>query len=150
MFAKILVPLDGSDLAEHALTAAFDLARRFNSLIILLRVVIPEALLVSLPDLPAYRLPANTVVAVEADAIAYLEGLKRQWAPTGVQIQTLVLSGTPPELIVATAKEQAVDLIVMSTHGRSGFSRLIYGSVAEAVLRGVKVPLLLMPNPAQS
>ena len=58
-----------------------------------------------------------------------------------------MLSGTPPEVIVNFAREQSIDLIVMSTHGRSGFSRLIYGSVAEAVLRGAHLPIMLIPRP---
>jgi nucleotide-binding universal stress UspA family protein len=55
------------------------------------------------------------------------------------------LVGAPPELILDTAKAENVDLIVMSTHGRSGLNRLLYGSVAEAVLRGAHLPVLLIP-----
>jgi nucleotide-binding universal stress UspA family protein len=150
MFRKILVPLDGSDLAERALDSAFALARQFGSEVILLRAIVPDDILVSLPALipPAAALhPAKPPYHSE-EAEAYLFGVKVRWSASGVRIRTEVLAGTPPEVIVAFAREQLVDLIVMSTHGRSGFSRLIYGSVAEAVLRGAHLPILLTPIPA--
>lgn len=146
MFRKILVPLDGSDLAENALEAAFALARQFRSEVILLRVVVPDEILVSLPALlpPAALYPAKSFHQSE-EAEAYLFGVKVRWSASGVRIRTEVAAGTPPEVIVTFAREHAVDLIVMSTHGRTGFSRLIYGSVAEAVLRGAHLPVLLTP-----
>jgi nucleotide-binding universal stress UspA family protein len=64
----------------------------------------------------------------------------------GIPVRTRVLAGVAPELIVATAAEEPVDLIVMSTHGRAGLTRLLYGSVAEAVLRGAHTPVLLIPS----
>ncbi len=79
------------------------------------------------------------------EAEAYLFSVKLRWQAAGVPMRGQVLSGTPPEMIVAFAKEQGIDLIAMSTRGRSGFSRLIYGSVAEAVLRGARLPVLLIP-----
>lgn len=149
MFRKILVPLDGSDLAERALEAAFALARQFRSEVILLRVVVPDEILVSLPALlpPAALYPTKSLHHSE-EAEAYLFGVKVRWSASGVRVRTEVLAGTPPEVIVTYARQHAVDLIVMSTHGRSGFSRLIYGSVAEAVLRGAHLPVLLTPIPA--
>jgi nucleotide-binding universal stress UspA family protein len=150
MFRRILVPLDGSVLAERALEAAFGLAQKFGSEVTLLRVTVPEEILVSLPALtpPAARLYTTNALPQQAEADAYLFGVKTRWLASGVSIRTEVLSGAPPEMIVAFAKEQKADLIVMSTHGRSGFSRLIYGSVAEAVLRGARLPVLLTPLPA--
>jgi nucleotide-binding universal stress UspA family protein len=146
MFETILVPLDGSQLAEMALAPACRLAEKFGSQLILLRVVTPDSPPPPLP-LPSMSsepaaLPAGRPLMEEAEA--YLTGLKLP--VLGVPIRTQVLSGTPPELIVATAQEFGVDLIVMSTHGRSGLMRLLYGSVAEAVLRGAIVPVLLMPS----
>ena len=145
MFSKILVPLDGSRLAEHALELAFSLAQKFSAEVILLRVAIPDDNRVSLPALIPYPRPGPNGALQRAcdEAEAYLLGI--QLSGAGLPIRRQVVVGTPPELIVATAREQHVDLIVMSTHGRSGFSRLIYGSVAEAVLRGAHVPVLLTP-----
>lgn len=149
LFRKILVPLDGSDLAERALEAAFALARKFGSEVILLRVVVPDEILVSLPTLlpPAAARYQTKPLHHTEEAEAYLFGVKVRWSASGVRVRTEVLAGTPPQMIVTFAQEHRVDLIVMSTHGRSGFSRLIYGSVAEAVLRGAHLPVLLTPIP---
>jgi nucleotide-binding universal stress UspA family protein len=147
MFEKILVPLDGSELAEQALLPAIRLAEKFDGEVLLLRVAVPEEILVSLPTLaPRYHeLHSAELRRDEDEAEAYLYGIKMQYAREGVPLRTQVIAGTPPEMIVAVASAESVDLIVMSTHGRTGFNRLIYGSVAEAVLRGAHVPLLLVP-----
>ena len=124
MFEKILVPLDGSELAEIALEPALRLAEKFNGEVILLRVAEPE----------------------EALAEAYLGELCLNKARAGVRLQTEVAAGAPPQAIVEVADARQVDLIIMSTHGRSGLSRLIYGSVAEAVLRGAQRPVMIVPS----
>ena len=78
-------------------------------------------------------------------AEGYLHAIQSQWQATGVPVSTRVAIGAAPELIVHVANQINADLIVMSTHGRSGLSRFLYGSVAEAVLRGTQLPLLLIP-----
>ena len=148
MFRSILVPLDGSALAEQALTPACRIAEKFGSALLLLRVVTLERTLPSLPMLtPRSGDEARTTARpVMEEAEAYLTGLS---LPTTVRpVRTQVLAGAPPEMIVATAAASDVDLIVMSTHGRTGLVRLLYGSVAEAVLRGAAVPVLLVPSRA--
>ena len=125
MFTKVVIPLDGSELAEQALAPACRIAERFGSELLLLRVVTPERPLVE-------------------EAEAYLSGLALP--VLGLSIRTRVLCGAPPELIIAAAAESGADLIVMSTHGRAGLLRLLYGSVTEAVLRGSPVPVLVVPN----
>jgi nucleotide-binding universal stress UspA family protein len=148
MFRTVLVPLDGSTLAEQALTPACRIAEKFGSALLLLRVVSLERSLPSLPLL-APRGEAEAGAAprpVMDEAEAYLTGLS---LPVPIRsVRTQVLAGAPPELIVATAASSEVDLIVMSTHGRTGLVRLLYGSVAEAVLRGASVPVLLVPSRA--
>jgi nucleotide-binding universal stress UspA family protein len=150
MFTKILVPLDGSALAERALKLAFAIAKKFKSEILLVRVAAPEEVMVGLPAMAphTYDLRSSNLRQGEAEADAYLCGLKTCWLDSGVPVHTEVLRGATPEMIVAVANEQQVDLIVMSTHGRSGFDRLIYGSVAEAVMRGSHVPVLMVPSKA--
>jgi nucleotide-binding universal stress UspA family protein len=146
MFNKILVPLDGSVLAEQALAPASRVAERFGSTLLLLRVVTPER---SAPGLQHLTLRPETVTAIPPrplleEAEAYLAGLR---LPTpGLPIETEVVAGAAPEMIILTAAESGADLIVMSTHGRAGLIRLLYGSVAEAVLRGATVPVLLVPS----
>ena len=148
MFKKILVPLDGSELAERALEPAFRLAHKFGGEVILLRVTMPEPVPVELPALAPrpYAQFADERGRHQEEAEAYVYGIKMHWLGAGVPVWTEVAAGAPPEMIAAVAREAGVDLIVMSTHGRTGFSRLVYGSVAEAVLRGAHVPLLLVPS----
>src|SRR5206468_1487590 len=80
-----------------------------------------------------------------AESEGYLHAIQSLWQATGVPVSTRVAIGAAPELIVHVANQINADLIVMSTHGRSGLSRFLYGSVAEAVLRGTQLPLLLIP-----
>ena len=146
MFKTILVSLDGSALAEQALAPAFSVATKYNAAIVLLRVVPPER---GLPGLQYLAVRPNGAAAdpvqdLIEEAQDYLAGITLPMP--GVPVHTRVLVGAPPELIAATAVEAAADLIVMSTHGRTGLTRLLYGSVAEAVLRGSPVPVLLVPN----
>jgi nucleotide-binding universal stress UspA family protein len=75
----------------------------------------------------------------------YLNEVRLRPACSGVRVRTDVIAGPPPEVIAAAAEARAVDLIVMWTHGRSGFSRLIYGSVAEAVIRGAHRLAMIVP-----
>lgn len=147
MFAKILVPLDGSEFAERALEPAVALARKFEADIVLLRVAIAEEVVVGLATTgpQQYDMRNMGLGRAQREADAYLDGLRLRWLDAGVPMRTTVLIGTPPELIVAAAKAEGADLIVMSTHGRSGIRRLVYGSVTEAVLRGARVPVLSIP-----
>ena len=147
MFKKILVPLDGSELAERALEPAIRIAEKFGGEVILLRVAVPETMLVGLACLTPqpYEVYDADLWRDQEEAQAYLSGITTRWAAAQVPVRTEVISGTPPEMIVEAAQEAGADLVVMSTHGRSGLSRLIYGSVAEAVLRGARVPVLLIP-----
>jgi nucleotide-binding universal stress UspA family protein len=143
MFNRILVTLDSSELAERAIAPALELARKFESEIILLRVPVVEAQIAV-----AYGMG----VPYEADlkrsqeeAEGYLYSWKMKLLGSGVNIRTEVVSGAPSEVILDVADAEHADLIVMSTHGRSGLSRLMYGSVAESVLRGSQIPVLLIP-----
>jgi nucleotide-binding universal stress UspA family protein len=146
MFKRILVTLDGSDFSERAIEPAFHVAQKFGAEVLLLRVVTPETVAAGAVAGPQYFELAGLQEQQEREAAeAYLRGLRRNWAVTEVPITTHVAAGAPPEMILACAAECDVDLIVMSTHGRSGLSRFLYGSVAEAVLRGTQLPLLLIP-----
>jgi nucleotide-binding universal stress UspA family protein len=147
MFRRILVPLDGSELAEQALSPAFELAHKFAGEVLLLCVAGTDEALVEWvePLGPTYEPVNGRRAQVLAQTEAYLLEIKQRWLTAGVPIRTEVILGVPPERIVSVAQEQQVGLIVMSTHGRTGFSRLVYGSVAEAVLRGAHLPVLMLP-----
>jgi nucleotide-binding universal stress UspA family protein len=148
MFKHILIPLDGSLLAEQALAPASRIAEKFSARLLLLRVVTGDRPLPGFPYLAARpsSAPASAPHPLFEEAEAYLSGLR---LPNPlIAMRSRVLAGAPPELIIATAAEEQVDLIVMSTHGRAGLTRLLYGSVAEAVLRGATVPVMMVPSRA--
>ena len=136
--AKILVPLDGSTLAESALTKAVVLAKEARGAsIVLLRAT--EASAIAGAD------PIEAQVAVVKEAEEYLETVAARVRAEGVKdVSTSVWYGPAAPAIVEAADMTRPDIIVMSTHGRSGLGRLLLGSVAESVLRATHIPLLLM------
>jgi nucleotide-binding universal stress UspA family protein len=136
-FTKILIPLDGSSLAELALDKVGNLATKDRTTITLLRA--GEAHVVPPLD------PVEAQVAVMREAETYLADVAARLRARGFQkVETSVWYGAPATAIVEAADVQKPDLIVMSTHGRSGIGRLILGSVAESVLRGTTTPILLL------
>ncbi len=140
MYKRILVPLDGSSLAEQALPHALAQAERFGAEIVLLKVLEP------LPE-PVFSSPAAVQTAEKMSAALardYLEGVARGIREQGIPVQVETVEGRPYVAIIRYAEGQQIDLIVMSTRGHSGFSRWLLGSVADRVVRGATVPLLLV------
>jgi nucleotide-binding universal stress UspA family protein len=141
MYKKILVPLDGSELAKNALFEAEKLAKTFDSELILFQVV---------PFVPIYGSPELVTPLIidekqKAAAEAYLAGLANDLKQRGFQVRTMVKTGQQvPAEIIDFAKESGAELIVMSTHGRSGFTRWFVGSVAHRVLTRAESPILLL------
>jgi nucleotide-binding universal stress UspA family protein len=134
---KILVPLDGSEMAEAAIPPALEMAKAGSPLLILMRAA------------DARVLPGTDAIDAQVQAVReaeeYLAAVKAKLEKTGAKgIETHVWYGPAAPAIVEAAKVQKVDLIVMSTHGRSGLGRIIFGSVAESVLRGTRVPIFLI------
>lgn len=136
MFTRILVPLDGSPLAEAILPEVVDLARLHGAEVLLLRVALVHAL-------PGVDQTEAQVRAVE-EAEGYLAEIERRIAAQGLPVRGAVRYGHAVEEILDHAQSQRADLIAMSTHGRSGIQRLMLGSVAEAVVRAAPVPVLLL------
>lgn len=137
---KILVPLDGSALAESAIPRAVEMARMGLSSLLLMRAA--EA-----HTLPGAD-PTEAQVEVVREAEEYLKGVAAGLARDGVRnVETSVWYGSAASAIVDAARLRKADLIVMSTHGRSGLGRLILGSVAESVLRGTSTPIPLLRAP---
>jgi nucleotide-binding universal stress UspA family protein len=133
----ILVPLDGSILAESAVAPAVDLAREHGAKLVLLRAA--EAHSLPMAD------PTEAQVQAVRAAEEYLTDARRRVTQAGVAaVDTSVWYGAPAEAIVEAARYRGADLIVMSSHGRSGLGRLVLGSVAETVLRATRVPILLI------
>lgn len=141
---RILVPLDGSDLAELALPQAQQLAQEKNAEILTLRVIEP------VEDIALYTAGGTEILAeastldLEGSAEEYLKSVQQRLYTAGVTSRFTLIRGRPAETILDVAQAEEVDLIVMSTHGRSGLSRWVYGSVADKVLHGTQHPLLLI------
>jgi nucleotide-binding universal stress UspA family protein len=133
----ILVPLDGSTLAEGALGRAAELAGDTGARLLLLRAVEASALL------GTDRVDAE--VRLVRDAEEYLAAVSARARAMGARnVATSVWYGAPAWAIPEAARAYGADLIVMTTHGRSGLGRLILGSVAEQVLRATTAPILLL------
>ena len=134
---KILVPLDGSSLAEAALGKAVELADSAGARLLLVRAT--EARSIPGAD------PTEAQIKVVTEAEDYLAQVGDRLAALGVtNVETSVWYGPAAYAIVEAARLHKVDLITMTTHGRSGLGRLILGSVAESVLRGTTVPILVV------
>jgi nucleotide-binding universal stress UspA family protein len=147
MYTHILVPLDGSELAEAALPHAVEIARCMGSQLSLLRVT-PMQVVVASPA-ESVALYAPEVLELEREEAAkYLAHLRIELTAPGLSIHTAVITGAIVETIIDYAREQRIDLIVMSTHGRGGLSRVVFGSVADQVLRGAHCPTLLVRSHA--
>lgn len=138
MYRRILVPLDGSALAETAIPHAEALATAFGSEIDLLRIT----------TLQFIQQPDGGYIVKEdgdrADAQAYLQQWKEKLERRGIKVSHSVGSGNVADAIVHRAADTGVDLIVMSTHGRTGAKLLAYGSVAYRVLQDAPCSVLVV------
>ena len=147
MYNRIVVSLDGSPVAEAALAPAIEFARLTGATIHLLRVVDDTWLTrYGVIGLPVGAESAGDILAEEQDdALRYLAVMRDQLAETGIPITTELRRGrAADEIRAAVAKG---DLLAIATHGRSGFSRIALGSVAEEVARRMQTPVLLCHAP---
>ena len=135
MFRRILVPLDGSALAEAVLPRVTELAKSLGAEVLLLRVAIAHVF----PGVD----PTEEEVRVVRGAEEYVEAMAGKLAEKGIPVRAAVRYGKPAAEIIEHIAANEVDLVAMSTHGRSGLSRLVMGSVAEEVVRNAEVPVLL-------
>jgi nucleotide-binding universal stress UspA family protein len=147
MFERILVPLDGSGLAERALQPALRLATAPHHELFLLRV--PEAKTMFEPGqsgLFDYGLlwPQQALERNSHEARKYLQSICRQVPDPSLRLRILLSEGDPASVIVDTASQEGIDLIAMSSHGYSGFTRWMMGSVADRVLRAARCPVLIV------
>jgi nucleotide-binding universal stress UspA family protein len=150
MYKKIVVCLDGSDLAEQVLPYAAELAQRFTSELVLLRVV-PEPVIVT-PGIPGVAgVPVVTsrmgkqVESEERQSETYLASVaERLLKQYNLHAECVTSLGAAGKTIVEYAGANEVDLIAIATHGRSGPGRVLFGSVADYVLRQSRLPVLLI------
>jgi nucleotide-binding universal stress UspA family protein len=136
----ILVPTDFSDYAAYALDYATELAKTLQARLTLLYVFHVSTL--ALGEAP----PAvfdDTLQAMETNARQQTQKALARVLKAGLQGDSLIVEGTPFQTIIETAKSQDVDLIVMGTHGRTGLTHILMGSVAERVVRMAPCPVLV-------
>jgi nucleotide-binding universal stress UspA family protein len=137
IYQNILVPLDGSVLAERVVPAALYLAEAMNGSLTLLTVVAKK---------PGYdtNLLAKAIQTGAYEANLYLHSVRKRFMPLLVPIETAVITGKPDKDIIKFAREAKIDLIIMSTHGRSGLTRWSFGRTAEKVLRRAPCPTVIL------
>jgi nucleotide-binding universal stress UspA family protein len=135
MFKKILVPLDGSELAESIIPYVEDLASTHKARIVLLRVAL------------AHTLPGQDEIKAEVEAVReaedYLKEVEGGLKKKGFTVESHVRYGKDAEEIVDFCKEPDIDAVAMFTHGRTGVGRWLLGSVAEKVVRHCPLPVVL-------
>lgn len=144
LFRRILVPLDGSGLAERALEPAIRIAQADGAELILLRIAAHKGARISEGGVYSYLRWNEIVERNQQKAIDYLARVEETKVPHAVPARFMVLDGDEADTIVETAAAEGVDLIVMCTHGRSGPRRWILGSVTENVLRAAPCPVLVI------
>jgi nucleotide-binding universal stress UspA family protein len=146
MYRIILVPLDGSKRAEAILPHVEQLAKRYESKVIFLRVVEPPPLMV-IPAQPDMNLYHQQMEQRREKAESYLKGIQGEFQQLGIDARMELSQGPVVEAIIGAAGRQEADLIALASHGRSGLAQVFYGSVAAGVLQRVDRPLLLVRSP---
>ncbi|MCA9847037.1 MAG: universal stress protein [Dehalococcoidia bacterium] len=157
MYSKILLPLDGSDLSREAINHAKGLAKATGAPLVLLQVIDSEEQLISQASGMTIEPMAMGEVTVDAARAAVaaqreaatqnLEAVKAELSAEGVKAETVIREGHPGEQIVEAVDELGADVVVMATHGRTGFRRAILGSVADHVARHTPTASVLLIRP---
>jgi nucleotide-binding universal stress UspA family protein len=139
MYKRALIPLDGSAVAESIVPFILEIAGPLDMQVALVRVIVPSP-----PLAVEGAVVFDEFEKLRADAEAYLAGVAAELRTKGVRVTTTVRQGEPVEQILAAAQDAEADLIAMTTHGRSGLSRLLFGSIAAAVLARAEIPVFMM------
>jgi len=139
-FRHIMAPTDFSEYSKQAVTSALELAQKFGAKLTILHVI-------ELPPYPVEgyvppSLSATFMDDLERQATADLAQLVPEASAANVEVARVIAVGTPYRKIIETAEAEQVDLIVMATAGRTGFSHLVMGSIAERVVRTATCPVL--------
>jgi nucleotide-binding universal stress UspA family protein len=152
MYEHLLVALDGSEAAEQVLGHVEALASAFQSTVTLLHAIVSMETLVAqsassgpgMGDLSPPVDPEPILDAERSSTAEYLAGVSGRLRERGITVTTEMPQGDPADAIVERAEALGVSLILMTTHGRGGLGRLVFGSTADAVLRRARCPLLLV------
>jgi nucleotide-binding universal stress UspA family protein len=144
MYKKVLVPLDGSELAECVIPHIEALGRASGAYVELITIVEP----VEMPTRGKIALSDDDLKQINTEARkeahAYLNQIIKRLLRSGITAHATVLSGKPAETLVDYIASNDIDILIMATHGRSGITKWFWGSIAEKVLRAVNIPVLLV------
>jgi len=144
---SILLPTDFSECGNYALSYAASLARTFKASIICLNVIEPIVPTVGYSSMTEPMPIADIAEQLEDSAERELPKLAECDECAGLNVEEMVAHGEAASEIVRVAKERAVDLIVIASHGRTGLGRILFGSTAEAVVRHAACPVLVVKPP---
>jgi len=149
-WSHVLIPLDGSEVAESILEHAVRIGSLTHARYTLVQVVPPADQLSAAEVAIAAVLPPQRLQQVEADALGYLESVADRLRAEGHDVRTAIVVHRQPALgIIEKAKELGADLIAIATHGRGGLRRVALGGVADKIIRSTHLPLLVYRPPKQ-
>jgi universal stress protein A len=146
-FKKILCPTDFSEPSYEALKVANELALHFSSELHVVHVVAPVPLVPAAPTVPVTFKVPEYQQELEISSRKMLEDVVKQKVPEKIWVRTKVMLGDPDDQIVKIADEEKVDLIVIASHGQTGWRRFVFGSVTEKVVRLTPLPVLTIRVP---
>ncbi len=141
---SILLPTDFSDCANYALSSAASLARTFKASLVCVHVIEPIVPTVGYTGMTEPLPIADISEQLEDSAERELPKIAACDECAGLEVEELIVHGEAASEIVRVAKERAIDLIVISSHGRTGLGRILFGSTAEAVVRHAHCPVLVV------
>lgn len=147
MYERILVPTDGSDVAENAVDHAVDIAERYGAEVHALYVVDTDSMSLTLGGEQLDRIEQgrfDEMEDVKAKADAATGYVAERASARGLDVVEHISAGRPHEMTAGYAADHDIDLVVMGSHGRSGVKRALLGSVTERVLRETHVPVLVV------
>jgi nucleotide-binding universal stress UspA family protein len=148
LIKRILVPLDGSTVGAAAIPYTEALALALDAEIVLLHSMQPAALAFAFPETGTpMQIVGNE--SSKTAAAAYLDGIKRELSRKGLKVSAAVVMGSAPDQIIDYANANTIDLIAMSSHGRTGFGRWVFGSVTDKILHAGDTPVLVV-RPAKT
>lgn len=146
---SILLPTDFSECGNYALSYAASLARTFGASILCVHVIEPMVPAVGYSGMTEPLPLADITEQLEDSAGRELPKIAEREECAGLDVQELIVHGEAAAEIVRVAKERNIDLIVVSSHGRTGLGRLLFGSTAEAVVRHSSCPVLVVKPPQE-
>ncbi len=143
---KIISPTDFSELSDLGLKAAIELAEHFSAELLVVHVVAPLSAAATSAAPAAHYLP-EVMENIRNNAETSLKSLMEKKVPNTIRSKSILLEGSPWDEIAEYAKEVEADIIVIATHGQSGWRRFMFGSVTEKVMRLSKSPVLIIGPP---